>query len=693
MTPLNAIRVQLLGTLTVSCDDGPFLVLRGSVRQALFGYLTAHAGQRLLREDLARLFWPELEITAALRSLRNILYRLRAELQSNGIPDGLLVQDYTSVQIATEQLSADCLQFAADAEQLQRHDHEPAAMCTACRDAARRMLALYRGDFLPGLFDDVGSGFQDWLTTTRSTFARQTIQAAALLSERSFQRGDYADAADGAQQWITLERWNERAYRLLMEALARRGDRNGAMAAFRRCRYAVRREFGTEPEIATFNLYNRIRSGRLEPSAAPQRANAPIPRLALQQRILRQLEHPDCRLITLVGLAGSGKTTLLELIAQRLSRSGGTPVTFVQLNTTTPAGSAAAALGMAIGLDLNSTSDPYHLLRREFRNERRILLLDQFDQLHDTGELLERLSSWTEGPQIIVTARAPFGLEHEWRQPVDGLHCGPEDWNGEGPWPETVQLMVDTIRSQVAGYVPTGAALRGFAAAAARVEGLALAVHLLGEQQAVALTEQTIPRRRREPKNELPMQERVQQVIANSWRLLTPAEQRLLQGLSLMRAGFSIETAHAVAAELELPTVPLETQLYEFADRGLLRISSGRRFSWHALVHAFAGAHFSAMPEAEALIRNYVAHFARRALEIAGRLERLESVSSDSWQVDLDDHVEALRLAFARRSADELSRHLSALVRILILAGRPDVGLELLSELRGLAEKRRIAIK
>jgi DNA-binding SARP family transcriptional activator/tetratricopeptide (TPR) repeat protein len=688
MNPQKAIRVHLLGSITVSSSDHRSTALRGSLRQALFGYLIVHGGQRLMREDLARLFWPELETSAALRALRNILYRLRIDLTDSGVPADLLQQDYASVQVNAELISADCRIFAADAELLQRHDHDPASLCAACREAARRMIELYRGEFLPGLFDDVGRSFQDWLTTLRSCYARQAIQAAALLSERSFQRGEYAEAADGAQHWIALERWNERAYRLLMEALARRGDRNGAMAAFRRCRYAVRREFGTEPEIATFNLYNRIRSGRLEPTALPQRVSAPLQRLALQQRIIRQLEQPDCRLITLTGLAGSGKSTLLELLAQRFNHRSEPAVTFVQLNGSTTAGSAAAALSMALGLDLNSTSDPYHLLRREFSQERRILLLDQFDHLSDTAELLRRLTGWPDGPQIVVTARAPFGLADEWRQPVEGLDCGAVEWDGAGAWPEAVQLIVDTIRVQSADYLPGAAVLRSFAAAARRVEGLPLAVALLAEQQTVALAEQSAPRRRREATGELSMHERVQRVIADSWRLLSAAEQRLLQGLSLLRAGFSLDTAHAIAADLELPAVPLETQLYDFADRGLLRISGGARFNWHALVHRFAAERFAAMADAEDVIGRYVAHFSRRALAIAGRLERVESVSSDSWQVDLADHVEALRLAYPRRTPEELSGHLSALVRILILAGRQDVGLALLRDLRALLEQR-----
>lgn len=132
-------RVELLGELRVLCGERVVTRLESRKIVALLARL-ALAPQRLhSREELADLLWPESDRETGLARLRHALSSLRRTLVPADLAgEGFFTADRQSVRVRPEALSCDVREFERAVGQ--RHWAE-----------AR---ALYRGELLPGHYDD-----------------------------------------------------------------------------------------------------------------------------------------------------------------------------------------------------------------------------------------------------------------------------------------------------------------------------------------------------------------------------------------------------------------------------------------------------------------------------------------------------------------------------------------------------------
>ena len=81
---------------------------------------------------------------------------------------------------------------------------EDAALVTHAADA----IAQYRGELLPGVYDD-------WLTELRPSLDRQCTELCDLLAEAGRRAGDLRTAAAAARRRIQLQPLEEAGYRTL----------------------------------------------------------------------------------------------------------------------------------------------------------------------------------------------------------------------------------------------------------------------------------------------------------------------------------------------------------------------------------------------------------------------------------------------------------------------------------------------
>src|SRR5690606_8750178 len=96
--------------------------------------------------------------------------------------------------------------------------------------------------------------------------------AAQALARRNFEAGIAA-----ARRLLELEPWLEEGHRLLVELLARSGQRSQALAQYDACRRLLETELGVAPGPETEALVEAIRQGRLEAEPAAQPAAPPAP--------------------------------------------------------------------------------------------------------------------------------------------------------------------------------------------------------------------------------------------------------------------------------------------------------------------------------------------------------------------------------------------------------------------------------
>ena len=112
-------------------------------------------------------------------------------------------------------------------------------------------LAQYRGDLLPGVYDD-------WAAEARERLGRQCVELCDLVGAARARAGDLTGAAAAARRRIELQPLEETGYRVLMGLLADMGDRAAAVSTYHHCASVLERELGVAPDDATRAAFRRL---------------------------------------------------------------------------------------------------------------------------------------------------------------------------------------------------------------------------------------------------------------------------------------------------------------------------------------------------------------------------------------------------------------------------------------------------
>lgn len=134
-------------------------------------------------------------------------------------------------------------------------------------EALERAAALYRDEFLAGLHVPVDP-FSHWLAAERQRWSTLRLHLQSRLSLAQAEAGRLEEAAASARLVTELDPLSEPGHRLLMQLLARSGQRAAALQQYERCREILQQELGVAPEAETAQLVDAIRSGALAPETA-----------------------------------------------------------------------------------------------------------------------------------------------------------------------------------------------------------------------------------------------------------------------------------------------------------------------------------------------------------------------------------------------------------------------------------------
>jgi DNA-binding SARP family transcriptional activator len=122
-------------------------------------------------------------------------------------------------------------------------------------------VTAYRGDLLPGVYDD-------WVLEARSQLERQCADLCDLLCAARARTGDLAEAVAAARRRVQLQPLEEVGYRTLMELQADLGDRSGAVSTYHHCASVLERELGVAPDPSTRKVFQRLMA-HAGPAARP----------------------------------------------------------------------------------------------------------------------------------------------------------------------------------------------------------------------------------------------------------------------------------------------------------------------------------------------------------------------------------------------------------------------------------------
>ncbi len=276
----------------------------------LLARLVLTCGVAQPRQQLAGVFWPESEEAQARTNLRRELHHLRTLL---GEDPSLIVTPTTLSWRDSPSCRVDVRQFLAGASAAQ--SARAVGDSTAFLAHAEAAIATYRGDLMPGSYDD-------WLLEHREALRQQCAELCGEAARAWADAGDLDRAEGLARRRISLDPLTEPAYRALMALQAEAGDRAGAMATYHRCATVLERELGVSPAPETTRSLEQL-LGRGRPSAGAAAA-APRPRSSLtvgligrgaeNHRLLGRWQaaaRGDGGLVLVSGEAGVGKTRLV----------------------------------------------------------------------------------------------------------------------------------------------------------------------------------------------------------------------------------------------------------------------------------------------------------------------------------------------------------------------------------------------
>ncbi len=244
------------------------------------------------REQLAAVFWSDYPTHTSRKYLRNALWRLRQALQAvNASPDSYLAISDDSVSFLTSSLYA--LDVETFEETVSPYQDVSGGSLTAEQAASlERAASSYGGDLLEGIYED-------WCLYDRERLSLLHLSVLGKLVVFHATHGTCERGIAYGERILAHDNTREKVHRQLMCLHWLAGDRNAALAQYKRCAQILREELGIPPMKQTKLLYEQMLHNRFDPATWPGHHSAPSSGLdepggsmqPLAEHALQKLQH------------------------------------------------------------------------------------------------------------------------------------------------------------------------------------------------------------------------------------------------------------------------------------------------------------------------------------------------------------------------------------------------------------------
>jgi predicted ATPase len=606
-------QVELLGGLRLS-RRGQHDITRLPSRAvtALLARLALAPQRAHAREELIELLWPGVEIEVGRNRLRQALSTLKSLLEPPGSAprQSVLLADRNHVRVVDGTLNCDALAFehAARGGRL---------------DEAR---ALYRGELLPGLYDE-------WIHDER-------LRLAALHEGLPLPATAHDSRAAAAAPAASAERSARQARVHLPHYLTRM--------------------FGADAQA--MRLRERVLAHRLVTLLGPGGAG--------KTRLAVEVAH-SLRAHTDWPLPVADPSEPFELIA------------FVPLVACSTRAQVLDALLGSLQIT-PAAADALDALHDALQGRRTLLVLDNFEQLVDLAvDAVAQLLSRLPALHLLVTSRRALGLDGEQEVALAALELPPQDADASTAAANPgVALFVERARAVRADFHLGARNAATLVALVRELEGMPLAIELAASRVRSIAPAELLARLRGPGTPRLDLLERsgtrggadprhasMQRVIAWSVDQLSAPQARLLSALTVFSGGFD---AAAAAALMQSECLDAALLLDELVTHSLLFVrgeADAPRFGLYEPIREFAAARIDATERRQwrARLRGWALSWAR-ALPATPPLPLL--------RIEMPNLVAALASAAEDGAHGDAVLLLAALRRCLEDVELPAVGLQ-----------------
>ena len=315
----------------------------------------------------------------------------------------------------------------------------------------------------------------------------------------------------------------------------------------------------------------------------PPLSNLPMPTTTFVGRaneigdLIDLLREPHTRLVTLVGPGGVGKSRLAIEVAQLLTVDFTDGIYYVPLQRLHSVDEVVNAIGVA----MNRHVEAEEQLLAHIQSRNLLLVLDGFEQLLESADLIVRILESSPQVKALVTSQVSLNLHGEWVRQLDGMDIPANTSDQALTESGAFQLFVDRVRRVRQDFSPEDHQ-ECIIEICRLVRGLPLAIELATAWLKTLACEDVARQIRQNidflATNQPDVEDRhrsIRAIFDYAWNLLDDEEKKTFRRLSIFRGGFGLSAAEQVtnASLLTLSSLvdkslihQTATGLYEFHD-------------------------------------------------------------------------------------------------------------------------------